>query len=224
MKLKAAIRCRRGARAERGGVLPYRRWHHRCRGSVRRRGRSAFRGAGFGLPALRPHADARVGHVSGRCAILDADGSRAPPNDREHGGLARCELRALGPCRSRVRDPRAVLAARAVAVPDSVRARERPCPPISFMLPRLRSGCGRGTRFRRRCRCLASARGASCSPLRASQWLRSCAQRQFLRVRGGAAWLFGFGEGVPSLANLFLLFAVVTALGVLVAWAAVRQY
>lgn len=39
---------------------------------------------------------------------------------------------------------------------------------------------------------------------------------------GGVAWLFGFGEGA-SLANPFLLFAVVTALGVLVAWAAVRR-
>lgn len=45
----------------------------------------------------------------------------------------------------------------------------------------------------------------------------------------GAAWAFpepvlllGFGEGA-SLANPFLLFAVVTALGVLVAWAAVRR-
>lgn len=39
---------------------------------------------------------------------------------------------------------------------------------------------------------------------------------------GGVAWLFGFGEGA-SLANPFLLFVVVTALGVLVAWAAVRR-
>lgn len=39
---------------------------------------------------------------------------------------------------------------------------------------------------------------------------------------GGVAWLFGFGEGA-SLANPFLLFAVVIALGVLVAWAAVRR-
>lgn len=39
---------------------------------------------------------------------------------------------------------------------------------------------------------------------------------------GGVAWLFGFGEGA-SLTNPFLLFAVVTALGVLVAWAAVRR-
>ena len=39
---------------------------------------------------------------------------------------------------------------------------------------------------------------------------------------GGVAWLFGFGEGA-SLANPFLLFAGVTALGVLVAWAAVRR-
>ena len=39
---------------------------------------------------------------------------------------------------------------------------------------------------------------------------------------GGVAWLFGCGEGA-SLANPFLLFAVVTALGVLVAWAAVRR-
>ena len=39
---------------------------------------------------------------------------------------------------------------------------------------------------------------------------------------GGVAWLFGFGEGA-SLANPFLMFAVVTALGVLVAWAAVRR-
>lgn len=39
---------------------------------------------------------------------------------------------------------------------------------------------------------------------------------------GGVAWLFGFGEGA-CLANPFLLFAVVTALGVLVAWAAVRR-
>ena len=39
---------------------------------------------------------------------------------------------------------------------------------------------------------------------------------------GGVAWLFGFGEGA-SLANPFLLFAVVTALGVLVAWAAVHR-
>ena len=39
---------------------------------------------------------------------------------------------------------------------------------------------------------------------------------------GGVAWLFGFGEGA-SLANPFLLFAVVTALGVLVAWAPVPR-
>ncbi len=39
---------------------------------------------------------------------------------------------------------------------------------------------------------------------------------------GTMSWLFGFGEGA-SLANPFLLFAVVTALGVLVAWAAVRR-
>ena len=39
---------------------------------------------------------------------------------------------------------------------------------------------------------------------------------------GTMFWLLGFGEGA-SLANPFLLFAVVTALGVLVAWAAVRR-
>ena len=39
---------------------------------------------------------------------------------------------------------------------------------------------------------------------------------------GTMSWLLGFGEGA-SLANPFLLFAVVTALGVLVAWAAVRR-
>lgn len=39
---------------------------------------------------------------------------------------------------------------------------------------------------------------------------------------GGVAWLFGFGEGA-SFANPFLLFAVVTVLGVLVAWTAVRR-
>lgn len=39
---------------------------------------------------------------------------------------------------------------------------------------------------------------------------------------GGVAWLFGFGEGA-SLANPFVTFVVVAALGVLVAWAAVRR-
>lgn len=39
---------------------------------------------------------------------------------------------------------------------------------------------------------------------------------------GGVAWLFGFGEGA-GLANPFILFVVVAALGVLIAWAAVRR-
>ena len=44
----------------------------------------------------------------------------------------------------------------------------------------------------------------------------------FVPLADGVSWLFGFGEGA-SLANPFILFVAVTALGALVAWAAVRR-